>query len=98
MKNLTPKGERILREFPETRNSDIALTIELWKEFHPDLIEDWKIDINLLFTLPRADNISRCRRLLNEKGLFLPTDPDVLKARRIKRKGISAWVLDSKRY
>lgn len=73
----------ILSHFPEARNSDIRLTIELWKHFYPNMIianmsygvDNPLIAIKDLFELPREDNIKRIRaKIQNEDREFLPTD------------------------
>lgn len=67
----------ILSHFPETRNSDITLTIELWKNYYPDKLfnNDQCIYVRDLFDLPREDNIKRIRaKIQNEDREFLPTD------------------------
>ena len=81
--------ESILRNLPETRNSDIALTIEIWRKYYPSLIKKgntgqegvWLKDI---FDLPREDNIKRERAKLNALGKYYPTDWKVAKARGLK--------------
>lgn len=81
--------ETILRNMPETRNSDITLMIEIWKRYFPQKIKKgasgeegvWLRD---LYDLPREDSIKRARAALNAEGKYFPTDWEVAKARGIK--------------
>lgn len=86
----------ILEQFPDTRNSDIELTIQLWKRFYPEDVFTTKhgtdvIAVRKLFELPREDNIKRVRaKIQNEERKFLPTDINVF----IKRAKLSKeWQL-----
>lgn len=84
--NLLDMVERILAGYPETRNSDTHLVIELWIKFYPEVIRkgstgDFGIYLKDLDKVPSASAIERYRRKLNQDGKYLPTDPDVLKAR-----------------
>ncbi len=76
----------ILSHFPESRNSDIRLTIELWKHYYPNYIianqtygqDNPLIAIKDLFELPREDNIKRIRATIqNVDREFLPTDINI---------------------
>lgn len=73
----------ILSHFPEARNSDIRLTIELWKHYYQNYIiqntsygqDNPLIAIKDLFELPREDNIKRIRaQIQNVDREFLPTN------------------------
>jgi len=69
----------VLKHYPETRNSDITLTQEVWKNFYPQYLtkQDGRfyIDIQSLFTVPREDHIKRIRaKIQNERREWLPTD------------------------
>lgn len=75
-----------LRDYPQTRNSDITLMIVLWKEFFG--VRD-SVDILRLYDLPREDRIKRIRaRIQNEKNMYLPTSWEVAKQRKIEE---SKW-------
>jgi len=81
--------ENILRNIPDTRNSDIALTIEIWKKYCPQFIKigamgDEGVWLKDILKLPREDNIKRERARFNEEGKYYPTDWAVAKARGIK--------------
>ncbi len=71
-----------LREVPETRNSDVLLTTEIWKRFYPDFIlseaGDGYVFLEDLLVLPREDLIKRIRCVVqNEHNMYLPTDDRV---------------------
>lgn len=82
--NLTQKVEAVLATEPQSRNSDITLTQEIWKKYHtesliyhPNTNEPF-VKLSHLFDLPREDNIKRIRaKIQNEERRYLPTDPKV---------------------
>ena len=93
-RDLKSKVIYILERHESARNSDIALMIELWKEFFTDHINTEHIgskyrqyvDLDSLYFLPREDNIKRVRATIQNHKTnpqFLPTDPDVRKKRGI---------------
>lgn len=74
----------------ESRNSDITLTIAIWKRFYSSRIkksaENGKLGVWLedLFHLPSQDNIKRIRAYFqNDKMKYLPTSIEVVRQRRI---------------
>ena len=82
----------ILRADKESRNSDITLTIALWRKFYPEAIKlengQLYIAVHDLFNLPREDNIKRVRaKIQNVEKLYIPTDPDIAEKR--------GWELES---
>tara|TARA_R100000750_G_scaffold35776_1_gene23027 strand:- start:2488 stop:2895 length:408 start_codon:yes stop_codon:yes gene_type:complete len=91
MPNLKSDIELILKENPETRNSDITLTIEIWKRFYGSFIftgtsGNKGIWLETLYSLPREDNIKRIRANFCNQGKewAYPTDIKVALARGIK--------------
>jgi hypothetical protein len=94
----------ILREIPETRNSDITLSIELWKRYHPEYIKknntgELGIWLKDLYNLPSQDNVKRIRALVqNEEGKFLPTSWEVAKQRKIKEEEWLNYIRDNSEY
>lgn len=84
LQTLKSQVEHILKTYPETRNSDITLTIKLWKVFYPSKIvnKDF-IRIVDLFDLPREDNIKRIRAKFNSQNKYLPTSLEVALQRGI---------------
>ena len=90
---LKKQVESVLSEVPETRNSDITLTIAVWERYYPSLIrvgasKDRGIWLKDLYSLPREDNIKRIRADFNKKGMYLTTSATVAKQRRTKE---DAW-------
>ena len=78
MKQLKHQVEKCLSTFPESRNSDIALTILIWQHFHG---VGESLDLRQLYFLPTQESVKRIRAQFNQHGKYLPTDPVVAKAR-----------------
>ena len=89
---------KFLRDLPETRNSDKLLYYEIMKEIF--LTTDLKDNIpkalfldtlwELLTISPDKSTIVRVRRQIqNVDWIFQPTDPAVLKKRKIRSSDIS---------
>lgn len=80
----------VLIEYPNTRNDDALLTLYVWWRENPDAFreinEQWYVSTSAITKeLSREDIIKRIRAFIqNEEGLYLPTDPIVLK-KRMKR-------------
>lgn len=94
MKNtLKKRVEKILQEHPETRNSDIALTIMIWQCFYnskiytSNLNGDQYIHLKDLYNLSREDNIKRIRAKFNAEGKYWPTDIKIVRARGLNEDG-----------
>src|SRR3990167_5089577 len=79
--------DSVLSDNPATRNSDVTLTIEIWKRYCSSRLTYIEgvayVELGELYGLPREDNIKRIRASLNAKGLYWPTDWKVAKARGI---------------
>lgn len=94
LKTLKGKVEATLKKYPRTRDSDIELTINVWRDFYGEkILKNSKgveyISLRSLFDLPREDNIKRVRAYFqNTEGLFLPTSLEVAKKRGINER---AW-------
>lgn len=72
--------ERLLQDFVQCRNSDSVLIIGMLQINGANLDDRQKQllrDVNF-------EAITRERRKLQEQGLYMPTDPLVLRKRRIK--------------
>jgi|2_EtaG_2_1085320.scaffolds.fasta_scaffold181921_1 hypothetical protein len=90
---LKDKVRSVLRRHPETRNSDVALTIKLWEELYPNKLKYREADqrnyvaLEDMFILPREDQVSRARRKIQSpkqvggEELYPPTSMEVAKAR-----------------
>jgi len=89
MKTLKKQVEHCLMMHPQTRNSDIALTIKIWEVFYPEYIKQNDrgtkfIQIESLYKLPREDNVKRIRAKFNNNNQYLPDNPVVRNQRNIK--------------
>jgi len=97
LKTLTGQVEYILSTNIESRNSDITLTVELWRHFYPksvhhkneydlgtySIIDDF-VFLRDLYNLPHQDNIKRIRAAFQNDALkYLPTDQKIAQARGI---------------
>ena len=87
--DLTLVVGNVLKNYPETRNSDITLMIKIWEVYYPSRVrkaQNGQLGVYLsdLYELPREDNIKRIRaHFQNDLNRYLPTDPAVVKQRRI---------------
>jgi hypothetical protein len=83
LNRLKDQVRRTLMAYPETRNSDIALTIKIWEEFYG--IRD-TIQTKQLYDLPREDNVKRIRAKFCEqnKQWAYPTIWKIAQKRGIK--------------
>ena len=61
----------ILKEIPETRNSDRRLMLEVWERGGLHLTDHQKY---LFMRLPSAESIRRARQKIQESGVFLADD------------------------
>lgn len=79
----------VLASYPETRNSDIALTIAIWRRYYPQAIVTSAsgvegVRLKDLYDLPREDNVKRVRaQIQNVEHRYLPTSWEVAKQRKI---------------
>ena len=78
----------MLRDVPETRNSDVLLCLALWRQHFPSRILVGKdkneyVKLKDIIDLPREDEVARARRKVQESGKYLPTDERIAKARRL---------------
>lgn len=94
-KELKDQVENCLKNYPETRNSDIKLTICIWYEYG-NITSKFPIGSlkelqNLMLENVHQDNVKRIRAKFNEEGKYWPTDPLVAKNRRLLEKG---WKID----
>lgn len=90
------KVEYCLKNFPETRNSDVTLTQKVWKEFHKEELLELNgktyVDLEKMYEIPREDNLKRIRAKFQsckdkdgreKKPKYLPTNIEVAKKRGI---------------
>lgn len=88
IKNLKEKVYKVLEVSERARNDDIHLQFHLIHTFYPSWImktEDWQWWISRkASSIFKEDWIRRLRaKIQNEEKLFLPTDPEVRKQRKI---------------
>lgn len=89
LKKLKNKTEYCLKNFPETRNSDVTLTLKIWKEFYSSMLLKREKDgliyvaLNSIYDLPREDNVKRIRAKFNENGLYLTDSEEVARKRKL---------------
>ena len=79
--------ESVLRDIPSTRDSDITLTIEIWRRFYPEKIVEQRgiagvefVSLGSLYSLPREDNVKRIRAQFQnnpERPMYPPTKLEV---------------------
>ncbi|WP_158294573.1 DUF3800 domain-containing protein [Halomonas urmiana] len=88
------KVAHILNLYPESRNSDITLTIKYWETFQPDIYSSHGILPKDLFRLERMHYIVRARaKIQNEYNLFTP-NTEVKRFRRKHEEEMSEAVLE----
>jgi len=88
IKTLKGQVKFCLEQFPETRDSDIGLTIQIWLTFYGEG-GGGSIELKKLYELPREDNVKRVRAYFqNVKKICLPTNENVARARGIN---IDEW-------
>jgi len=83
-KNIKTQVENILYTMPETRNSDGLLILNLYRKFYylPDPVNQEKLLEVINYCNP--DIIVRYRRKFNQEKKYLPTNPEIIKARGLK--------------
>lgn len=67
----------VLRDYPETRDSDTELVLRFWRRFQPETLNAWSPNrsLDVLHDLERVDSITRSRRRIqNDLRLFEPTE------------------------
>jgi hypothetical protein len=86
---LIDKVEHCLKNFPETANSDVQLTIRIIQQFHNSHLmiyqNKWWTTTEIQKEIKESE-VGRIRRKFNEDGLYLPTDEKVLKQRKLLEK------------
>ena len=99
--NLTTlKGqvEMVLATHEQSRNSDIELTVELWKRFYPTKISRFLdaqefVKLTDMFDLPHESEIGRIRRKFqNDEHKYFPTVEAVAVQRGILAEVWRKWM------
>jgi hypothetical protein len=82
LNTLKKQIEMVLRDYPDTRNSDKLLTWKLWKQFYSKSLYTY-ITMDEFFKLPTEDTIKRIRaKIQNTDFKYLPTYWEIAKQRR----------------
>jgi len=77
--------EEVLKEFPETRNCDISLSIQVWRKFYG--FRGLVIRADDLYIWPSQASIQRWRATIqNEDKKYLPTVWAVAKRRKMNER------------
>lgn len=88
--SLKEQVAHILRNSEKARNSDTYGITQLWMTFYKDHLfmspQGIAVLLSTMQELPREDAFKRYRASFNAQGLYLPTDPEVIKARKLKEK------------
>lgn len=87
-KHLKEKVLWTLERFELARNDDHYLTLKIWNDWY-QIEKQFPITsmqqfYELIRSIPKAEDIVRCRRKINEEGKYLATDPIVIEARKKK--------------
>lgn len=86
-RKLKDKVEYVLKNYENTRNDDIELTIVIWQVFHN--VGD-AISLEQLKTLPRELSIAKMRQVIqNKENKYFPTDLAIARKRGIEE---VAWL------
>ena len=86
---LVKMVEEVLKVSDKARNDDVYGTIMMWINFYKSKIletpQGKAILLEDIMKLPNMEGFKRVRAKFNEKHLYLPTDPTVIKKRRLQQ-------------
>ncbi len=88
----------ILRQYPQARDSDQWLTLQIWCTYYPSRIhkddkEKRYVYLRDVLEMPREDHVKRIRAIIqNVEHRFLPTTEEVRKKRQISEEEWNAYV------
>lgn len=100
IENLTEKVKFVLEKYEWARNNDTMLQMLVIAEYFPEKMRhnpDMSavlVETDILYSI-REDHIKRIRALLNQKGLYLPTDEKVRNQRRISQERWENYIRNS---
>lgn len=82
--------EHVLKTDPRTRNCDQLLELLVWWELYPEAFKkvdgEWVMKVEAYKSFAGKSDIKRIRASIqNDLGMYLPTDPDVIKKRNHKQ-------------
>ena len=83
MRSIKDKVEYVLKEYPDTRNSDQYLIVMIWWCFNQDSFEgkEYVRVKDVVDKFEKMESITRCRRKLQEEGKY-PSTGTVLEKRQ----------------
>jgi len=81
LRSIKERVEWLLKNYPETRNDDRYLIILYMRFFTPMRKYLSFVPYRVIKELPSFESIRRARQLIQEKGKYLPTDPNVMRRR-----------------
>lgn len=79
--NATATVEAVLRQHPETRNSDKKLILKVWERFGVKVPEEF---VEVYLKLPCSESITRSRRKAQEQFVELRADDKIEFARELQ--------------
>jgi hypothetical protein len=93
----------VLENWKPATNNDLLLYLEVLRVLGKCRIEESENSLRITISkdnipfMPQSESITRARRALNEKGLCLPTDEEVLEHRSSKCKAMKKFLGEEKR-
>lgn len=95
MRSTRDKVETILRDYPDTRNSDKLLLKKFWEIFDARLFITneagaW-LHVDQISNLTSAESIRRHRQMIQLDGKYMATD-GVINNRRVKARKVASTV------
>lgn len=91
LNTLTKRVENILSRDNNAKNSDKWLIYRVLEEISQENGCNLFIPFTLFDKFPSFESITRCRRKLNEKGRYLPTDREVIEKRKKRERVFRNW-------
>ena len=82
--------ESVLAEDIQARNNDLWLILQIWQKKQQVKCFIPYTELKKMIT---PESITRCRRKLNEDHRYLPTDPKVIRRRRLREREIRRWAI-----
>ncbi len=82
LNNVEQKVAQILHRYPLTRDDDIGLVIEYWRQFHRKTIADCKpLELEVMYDLELYENITRMRRFIQHDLKMYIASPHIRRNR-----------------
>lgn len=98
IKKIKDRVEEVLRDYPQTRNSDKLLLLTIWererKFFYPEK-QFGELNLKELGKLTSLHTITRVRRSIqHEEDKYPPTSVKVMERRSKNQEQFVAWVVE----